>query len=153
MNNPCHWLAVILATAALPLAAQEVLRCQGPDGRVSYAQGVCPSGTTAVRTLPPPETPSASDQTAAQQRAQQDMRNAAALDRARKADEERAAREQQKALAEAKKQEAQCRRLETRWRQAQDDLAQATPSRRAEMQRRVDRAEALHAADCGPTTK
>lgn len=153
MNDRRRWLAVIFAMAALPLAAQEVLRCQASDGRVSYAQGVCPPGTTAVRTLPPPGTPSASDQKAAQQRAQQDVSNAAALDRARKADEERAAREQQKALAEAKKQEAQCRRLQTRLRQARDDLAQATPSRRAEMQRRVDRAEALHAEDCGPARK
>jgi hypothetical protein len=135
---------------ALPAAAQDVQRCEGADGRVSYANGPCPPGTTAVRTLPPANTPSASDQKAAQQRAQQEARSAAALDRTRKAEEERLAREQEKAQAQAMKQQTHCRRLETRLRQAQEDLAGAKPNKQAEAQRRVKLAEDLYTEDCGP---
>lgn len=143
-------LALLIGLAGLPVAAQDVQRCESPDGKVSYRSSPCPPGTSAVRTLSPTTTPNAADQKAAQQRAQQDIRNAAALDRARKAEEERVAREQEKAQAAAKKQEAHCRRLETRWRQAQDELAQATPSKRNEAQRRARRAEQLFVEDCGP---
>ncbi len=76
-------LTAVVALGTLPAAAQEMQRCEGPGGKVSYAQGACPPGTTAVRTLPPATTPSSADQKAAQQRAQQDLRNAAALRQAR----------------------------------------------------------------------
>jgi hypothetical protein len=143
-------LTAVVALGTLPAAAQEMQRCEGPGGKVSYAQGACPPGTTAVRTLPPATTPSSADQKAAQQRAQQDLRNAAALDKARKADEERIAREQEKAAAAAKKQEVHCRRLDARLRQARDELDQSPQARRAEAQRRVGRAQALYVEDCGP---
>jgi hypothetical protein len=142
-------LAALVALSALPAAAQEMQRCEGPGGKVSYAQGACPPGTTAVRTLPPATTPSSADQKAAQQRAQQDLRNAAALDKSRKTEEERIAREQEKAAAAAKKQEAHCRQLDARLRQAQDELDQSTAARRAEAQRRVRRAQTLYVEDCG----
>lgn len=143
----------LLALAALPAAAQDVTRCQGPDGKVSYVGGPCPPGTTAVRALPPADAPSAADQQAARERAQKDARSAAALESKRQAAETRAAREQEQRLAKAKKQEAHCRRLETRLRQAQEDLAAAPLKRRAEAQRRVKRAEELHAEDCPPAVR
>ena len=149
MRAPVLLVAALSALAVLPAAAQELQRCEGADGKVSYAHGPCRPGTTAVRTLPPASTPSAADQKAAQQRAQQDVRNAAALDRARKAEAERVARQQEQVQAKAKKQEAHCRRLETRLRQAQDELAAATQNKRAEAQRRVKRAEGLYTEDCG----
>jgi hypothetical protein len=52
-------------------------------------------------------------------------------------------------LAEAKKQKTHCRRLQTAWRYAQDDLATARSHKRAEAQRRVARAEDLYREDCG----
>jgi hypothetical protein len=120
---------------------------------VTYSGGPCPPGTRAVRTLPPPEAPSATDQQAAKQRAQQDLRNATALDRARRSDEERLARDEARVQAKAKKQESECRRLETRLRHAQEDAASATAGKRTEAQRRVQRAEELFVADCGPITR
>jgi dTMP kinase len=140
----------IMSLAAAPASAQDVQRCEDASGKVSYANGQCPQGTTAVRTLPPAATPSAADRKAAQQRAQQDTRDAAALDRARQAEEQRIAREQEQAQAKAKKQEAQCRRLETRLRQEQNELAIASSNKRAEAQRRVRRAEQAYAEECGP---
>jgi dTMP kinase len=150
MTRPHLISALLISLAAAPASAQDVQRCEDANGRVSYASGPCPQGTTAVRTLPPAATPSAADRKAAQQRAQQDTRDAAAIDRARKAEEQRIAREQEQAQARAKKQEAQCRRLETRLRQEQDDLASAPSNKRAEAQRRVRRAEQAYVEECGP---
>ena len=143
-------LAVSLALMALPASAQDVRRCEGADGKVGYASGACPPGTAAVRTLPPAGEPSVAERQAAQQRAQQDMRRAAALDRARQADEQRAAREQTQKLAAARKQEAHCRRLQTSLRYAKEDLAAARSHKRTDMQRRLARAEDLYRDDCGP---
>jgi hypothetical protein len=134
-------LAALLALAALPVAAQEVQRCEGADGKVSDANGSCPPGTAAARTLPPAGAPSTSEQKAAQQRARQDVRDAAELDRERKAEQARLARGEEQAQAKANKQEAQCRRLQTRLKQEQPELAEATQNRRA---------EELYVADCAP---
>ena len=150
MNALRLLIASLTAFGALSAAAQEVKRCEGADGKVSYANGPCPPGTAAVRSLPAAGTPSAADQKAAQQRAQQDVRNAAALDRARKAEEDRATREQSRQLAAAMKQETHCRSLQTSIRHAQEDLAGARPRKRTEMQRRLARAEDAYRGDCGP---
>jgi len=48
-----------MSLAAAPASAQDVQRCEDASGKVSYANGQCPQGTTAVRTLPPAATPSA----------------------------------------------------------------------------------------------
>jgi hypothetical protein len=153
MNRFRLLLAALIALAALPAAAQDVQRCEAADGKVSYANGPCPPGSTAMRTLPPAGAPSAADQKAAQQRLQQDARGVAALDRARKAEEDRVAREHELALSKAKKQESQCRRLQASLRYAQEDLASARLHKRAEAQRRVVRAEDRYVEDCGPVRK
>jgi len=141
-------LPVLLVLAALPVAAQDVQRCEGAGGKVGYVNGVCPAGTVAVRTLPAAGAPGAAEQKAAQQRARQEVRQAAAIDRARLADEERVAREQSKQLAMAKKQEVRCRRLQTSLRHAQEDFAVARPPQRAERQRRVARADDIYREEC-----
>jgi hypothetical protein len=146
-------LCVALAAAAAAAAAQDVQRCEGADGKISYANGPCPAGTTATRSLPPAGSPSAAEQKAAQQRAQQDARRAAEVDRARKAEDERLAREQEKEQARAKKLEAQCRRLQSRLDAAQQDYVNASPKQRVEAQRRLRRAEQLYVDDCGPVKK
>jgi hypothetical protein len=153
MSTPRPSLAIVATLAAcVPFAVvgQDVQRCESPDGRAIYAQGDCPAGTSAVRALPPAGAPSASDRRAAEQRAHQDARSATALERTRKAEEERQAKTSEQALAKAKKQEALCRRLETRLRLAQQELADARPGKSAEAQRRVRRAEANYVDECGP---
>ena len=102
-----------------------------------------------MRTLPPTATPSAADQAAAAKRAWQDAGKASAVERDKKAEEGRAAREQERADKEAKKSAAQCRRLDLQLRHAEEELASATLNERAEAQRRVQRAEALYVQECG----
>jgi hypothetical protein len=134
---------VLLAAALLVTGAQAqtVPRCEAADGTVTSADGPCPAGSKPVRSLAPTTAPSAAEQKAAQ------------AERNRKAEETRLAREQEKAQARAKKQETHCRRLETRLRHAQEDLAGATLQRRTEAQRRVKRADKLYAEDCGRPRK
>jgi hypothetical protein len=143
-------LASLLALAALPAVAQEVLRCAGADGKASYVSDACPAGTSLVRTLPLVEAPSEAEQKMAIQRAQRDVRSAAALDRQRQAAEQRAAREQQLALAAAARQQTLCRRLLAGLGHAQEDLARARSRNRIEAQRRLARAEDQYLEDCGP---
>ncbi|MCU0765228.1 MAG: DUF4124 domain-containing protein [Burkholderiaceae bacterium] len=150
MNRPRLILAALLALAALPSTAQDIQRCEGAGGTVTYASGACPPGSAAVRTLPAVAAPDAAEQQAARQRAQRDARSAAELDRARLAMEQSAAREQQQAVAQASRQQAQCRRLLTGLRHAREDLAEARPAKRAEARRRLARAEDLYRDDCGP---
>lgn len=145
--------AAILSIATTPASAQDVQRCETADGKISYANGPCPPGTRAVRTLPPANAPSAADRQAAQQRAKQDAGKLAVIERDQKAQEARAAREQERAENATKKKEAHCRRLATRLRHAQEDLANAPLKKRTEAQRRVKRADELHAEDCGPKPK
>ncbi len=77
------------------------------------------------------------------------MRQAAEIDRVRKAEEQRVLRQQEQGQAQAKKQDIHCRRLQTRLRQANEELTEAKPQKRAEAQRRVRRAEEIYLEDCG----
>ena len=54
--NRAQFLVAALLTAAAPAMAQDVRRCEGVDGKVSYANGACPPGTLEVRTLAPAAT-------------------------------------------------------------------------------------------------
>lgn len=140
---------VLAALVLLPApAAAQVQRCEGADGKPVYVSGPCPQGTRPIRSLPPTEAPSAAERKAAQQRAHKDAGKAAALERERKAEDLRIAREQQRSAAQAKKDDAHCRRLQTKLRHAQEDLAAAPLAKRADAQRRARRAEEAYAADC-----
>ncbi|MBK9246172.1 MAG: DUF4124 domain-containing protein [Burkholderiales bacterium] len=151
MRRVALLVAALLASASWSSLAQEVRRCEGADGRVSYADGACPPGTAAVRTLPPAAVPNDGERAAAQRRAEQDLRQIAQIERARQADEERAARQQQQSLAQARKLENHCRRLQTRLDAAKEELDGASRARqRTQGERRLRRAEDLYVADCGP---
>jgi hypothetical protein len=143
-------LATLLTAAVLPAVAQDVHRCETADGKVSYANGTCPPGALAVRTLPAAAAPSSAEQQAARQRVQQDLRRAAELDRVRLAEDDRAARERAQQLAREHQHEAHCRRLQTSLRHAQEDLAAAALPKRTPAKRRVLRAEERYVDDCGP---
>lgn len=146
-------VATLLALALTPAAAQQVQRCESPDGKVSYVDGACPPATHAARALPPAEQPSAADRQAAIDRLQEDAKTVDAVERERNAQAARSAREQERTDNKARKKETHCRRLETRLRQAQEDLAGAALKKRTEAQRRVKRAEELYAEDCEPKAK
>jgi hypothetical protein len=153
MNRAAAIAAALLGSLTTSAVAQDVQRCEAPDGKVSYANGPCPAGSRPVRTLPPAAKSNAADQQAAQQRSRQDASKLAIIEGKRKAEDLRAAREQEQARNKAKKEETHCRRLETRVRHAREDFAVATLKKRPEAQRRLKRAEELYAEDCGKAPK
>lgn len=55
---------------AAEVSAQVIQRCEGANGRITYANGECPTGTKAVKALPPVPQPSAESRAAAQAKLQ-----------------------------------------------------------------------------------
>lgn len=86
------WLAALLPW---PVGAQDIVRCEDPRGRVTYAAPPCPAGTREIRTLaaPPPANPAAAEQ--ARQKTDREVermrqqREQAALDEAWAREQER----------------------------------------------------------------
>src|SRR5437016_4761346 len=96
-------LAVLVGAGLLCAStanAQSVQRCESAEGKVTYSNTSCPAGTEPVRKLEPDEGPSAADQKAARERAQQHSRELDKLERQRQKEEDNAARD--RATAEVK---------------------------------------------------
>ncbi|HTT13451.1 MAG TPA: DUF4124 domain-containing protein [Burkholderiaceae bacterium] len=137
--------AAALAAAGLfcaaPVPAQQVQRCESPDGKVTYSNTQCPEGTQAVRKIEPDTGPSAADQKAARDRAQQHSRELDKLEKQRQKDEEKAARERAAAESKQAKQDAECRKLEAKVRMAREEFDNATLEQRQRADRKLRQAE------------
>lgn len=140
--------AVVAAGLAwVPAAlAQEVQRCESPEGKVTYSNSPCPAGTQAVRKIEPDPGPSTADQKAARDRAQQHSRELDKLERQRQKEEEKAARERAAVDAKQAKRDAECRKLDARVRAAREEFESATLQRRQEADRKLRLAEDQAAA-------
>ena len=131
----------------VPLAlAQEVQRCESPEGKVTYSNSSCPPGTQSVRKIEPDAGPSAADQKAARDRAQQHSRELDKLDKQRQKEEEKAARDRAAAESKQAKRDAECRKLDARVQTAREEFETATLQRRQEADRRLRHAEEQAAA-------
>ena len=125
--------------------AQPIQRCEGPDGRVTYSNGACPSGTRAVREVDTSPAVSPADQKAARDRAQRDAKSMNDIERARTADE----KAQQRLLDKAKAKDEQCNKLRLRAELARDELdAEKLSDRRPPLQRKYERAQKEYTATC-----
>lgn len=72
----------MLAGAA---GAQQIQRCEGPGGRVTYSNSACPEGTRAASELKAAPAPTPEAQAAARDKAARDAQTAAALSQQRQA--------------------------------------------------------------------
>ena len=125
--------------------AQTIQRCEGPDGRVTYSNGACPSGTRAVREVDTSPAVSPADQKAARDRAQRDAKSMNDIERARTAEE----KAQQRLLDKARAKDEQCNKLRLRAELARDELdAEKLSDRRPPLQRKHERAQKEYAATC-----
>jgi len=141
--------AALLAADALSAGvatAQQVQRCESPEGRVTYSNSTCPDGTQAVRKIEQDPGPSAADQKAARERAQQHSRELDKLERQRQKDEEKAARERASAEAKQAKHDAECRKLDAHVRAAREEFENATLQRRQQADHKLRLAEDQAAA-------
>jgi hypothetical protein len=143
-------LAALVAAGcfcAVPALAQTVQRCESPDGKVTYSNTDCPSGTQPVRKVEPDPGPTPADQKAARERAQQHSRELDKLERQRQKEEEKAARARAAADAKQAKHDVECRKLEARVRVAREEFESATLQRRQQADRKLRLAEE-QAAPC-----
>lgn len=135
---------LLLGTGAA--SAQTLQRCESADGKVTYSNTACPPGTEPVRTVEGDPGPSAADQKAARERAQQRSRELDKLEKQRQKEEEKAARQRAAAEAREAKREAECRKLDARVRAARAELDAATLARRQALDRKLRAAEDQAAA-------
>lgn len=151
-------LIVALSTATAS-AQQQVHRCEGKDGKVTYSNTQCPEGTTPVRKVNTDPPVRVEDQQAAKDRAKKDAAEVKQIEKERaqqEASQQRAAMEQKKNDAkEQKKNEAksQCdraRRELDKARTTRNELyAQATTVERMQKaDREISRREAEVTRDC-----
>lgn len=143
-------IIVVLAALALPNgAAAQTLRCESPDGKVTYAQNDCPPGTQPVRAVPPPGKVTREDQRAAGERARSDAKAVARIESERKAEEIRAARAERADRFRAEARARTCKRLALRVKQAKDDAAAAPINRAADAKRKLKKAQENYELECG----
>src|SRR5215470_17935158 len=114
MSGRTRATAAVVVAAGLvcvaPAFSQQVQRCESPEGKVTYSNATCPDGTQAVRKIEPDPDPTAADQKAARERAQQHSRELDKLERQRQKDEEKAARARAVADAKQEKRDVECRK-------------------------------------------
>jgi hypothetical protein len=115
-------MPLALLAASSTCAAQQVQRCESPDGKVTYSNTKCPDGTSPVRSVNTSPPVAVDEQKAAKERARRDAAEAKAIDKARAKEEsldQRAAAEQKKAQAKERE----------RCDKAKGELAQAKDAR------------------------
>jgi hypothetical protein len=127
------------ALAAAAVQAQEVQRCEGADGRVTYSNAACPAGSRPVRSVNTSPPVQVDEQRAAQARAKKEIATADKLERERAAGQTKQERLDAQRKKEAAKVAVGCER-------AKRELAVARKSREALDQRaftvpQVDKAE------------
>lgn len=140
-------LSMLLALASPALA--QTMRCESPSGQVTYADGTCPPGTTAVRSLPAPGKPAAEDTRAARDRLKADQQQVQKIERERRAEEDKAARDRAARQRRDEERQRNCRKLAQRVADAEDVVSRAPLNRREAAERQLRRAREDHAADCG----
>jgi hypothetical protein len=150
-----------LALAGATASAQQVQRCEGKDGKVTYSNTQCPEGTAPVRRVNTDPPLRVEDQQAAKDRARKDAAEVKQIEKERaqqEAIEQRAAIEQKK--NEAKEQKQKDAKAQQTCDRARRDLdkarsmraalyAQATTVERMQKaDREISRREADVARDC-----
>ncbi len=134
---PLLTLAFIVASGAC--LAQQVQRCESPDGKVTYSNTKCPDGTTPVRNVNTSPPVAVDEQKAAKERAKRDAEEAKSIDKARAKETAQA----QRAAVEQKKVQTTER---VRCDKAKQELAQAMDVR-AELHRKPATIQQMQNAD------
>ena len=137
-------LCALLACGAA--SAQTVQRCETPEGKVTYSNTTCPAGSEAVRTIESDPGPTAAEQKAARERAQQHSRELDKLERQRQKEEDKEARARAAAEAKQARRDAECKKLDARAKAAREEFETATLSKRQALDRKRRLAEEQAAA-------
>lgn len=140
---------VFLAALALTgSAAAQTVRCESPDGKVTYAQNDCPRGTQPVRTLPAPGKVPREDQRAAAERARNDAKALGRIESERKVEATRTAKAERTDRFRAEARARTCKRLALRLKQAKDDADAAPLNRAPDAKRKLKKAQENYELEC-----
>jgi hypothetical protein len=142
-------IATLAALVSSGVAAQSIQRCEGARGTVTYANGPCPAGTTAVREVNTAPAISVSDQKSARERATRDAKQLERLQRERKAEENKAEKVRADAARKEEARQRECRKLAGRVESARDVAGSATLAQRTDAERKLRRAQDQYTRDCG----
>jgi hypothetical protein len=89
-------LIISLAAGVTPIvSAQQIQRCEAPDGKITYSNADCPAGTTAAKAMQAAPQPSTEAQQAARDRAARDAQTADQITQQRRSQQTALAQEQQ----------------------------------------------------------
>ncbi len=141
-------LALLLGALAGSAVHAQVLRCESPDGAVTYANGGCPPGTSLKRAVPPPPPVNEADRKRAEAQAKAEASQARKLEQAERSE---AQQRERASAAEAKKAEERarnCRKLALDVQQAEDRVSKATVNKREAAEKQRDRARQRYEIDC-----
>ena len=137
---------LLVGTAAAP-QSQQVHRCEGKDGKVTYSNTQCPEGTKPVRKVNTDPPVKVEDQQAAKDRAKQDAAEVKQIEKERAqqdAKEKRDAEDQKKAAATEQKKAAA--KAQEKCGRAMKELETARTTR-AELYARATTVEKMQKAD------
>lgn len=154
MKFPTGMFVLTLALAATAAAAQQqVQRCEGKDGRVTYSNTQCPEGTTPVRKVNTDPPVRVEDQQAAKERAKKDAAEVKQIEKERaqqEAKEKSVAKDPKKSEAKSQQNCDRARRELDKAKATRNELyAQATTVERMQKaDRDISRREADVARDC-----
>ncbi len=143
--------ALLLAPGAgrsLAADSDAVQRCEAADGKVTYANGPCPEGARAVRSLPPDAAPNAADKRAAQERTLKAKKVLQAQERIEQNNQLKAQREKSALDNKAQALARDCGKLSLKVRFAREDLDRAALGKRPEFERKLTRAQENYEKSC-----
>lgn len=95
LRSIAQWACAAAFIVPATVAAQQIQRCEGAGGRVTYSNSECPEGTKPVKAVQAPPAPPPEVQRAARDQAARDAQAAQQLAQQRKAEQATAIQQQQ----------------------------------------------------------
>ena len=148
MSRAALILAGAIAAGSAGPAPAQALRCESPEGRVTYADARCPPGTTLAREIPAMPAATEADRKRAQAQQKADAQRIERIEQQRSKDEDKAQRERAAAAQKAQERERACRKLALRLQEAEDRLSKSTVDKRPTAEKARNRAREQYELDC-----
>jgi hypothetical protein len=134
--------------ACTTLSSNAATRCEDAQGKVTYVEGACPSGTKPTRNVAPAPAPGSQEQIQATQKATQEYKDAERLRIAREKQERKQMTANAAADKRAKSTAKKCERLAVRIKRAKEDEKSVTPKDAEKKKLKRTRLEEDYAMQC-----
>lgn len=129
-------------------AHAQALRCEAADGKVTYANTHCPPGTQLKRELAAPPPVNEADRKRAEERARADAARLREIESRERKEAEKLHKSRAAAEKQSAERERECRKLQLRLKQAEDDLSAASLAKRPAAEKARQRAREQYELSC-----